>query len=73
MSPETLEKALDALVDEYRTRCLWFLREDYYPKTTEERLKVLGYVERHGDMAGYRRAAELKRWLLQNSNAASVG
>jgi hypothetical protein len=23
------------LVDKYRTRCLWFLREDFYP-TTEE-------------------------------------
>ena len=72
MSAEAFERALDALVDEYRTRCLWFLREDYYPKTTEETLKVLGYVEQHGDMAGYRRAAELKQWLLRNSNAASV-
>ena len=33
---ETVEKAVDILVDDYRTRCLWFLRADYYPATREE-------------------------------------
>ena len=41
---------LDWLVDEYRSRCLWFLREDFYPATLAERLMVLAYVERHGDI-----------------------
>lgn len=50
-------KAVNELIDEYRTRCLWFLRPDYYPTTTEQRLRLLGYIERHGDLQAYRRAS----------------
>jgi hypothetical protein len=28
-------------VDPYRARCLWFLREDYYPRTLAEREDVV--------------------------------
>ena len=36
--PEDDAKAaeLRGLVDEYRSRCLWFLREDYYPATRDD-------------------------------------
>lgn len=61
-----------ALADEYRTRCLWFLREDYYPETPAEAARVLEYIERHGDQAAFRKAAPLRQWLSQNSNAPSV-
>ena len=64
--------AIDTLVDRYRNRCLWFLRPDYYPATDSERLHVLAYIERYGDLEAYRYAARLKRWLLQNSNALSA-
>jgi hypothetical protein len=74
MDPEAVEVAasINRLVDEYRTRCLWFLRPDYYPATHEEQLRVLGYVERYGDVAAYRRAARLRQWLLHPSKAASA-
>ena len=65
-------RSVDALVDEYRTRCLWFLRPDYYPATTEQRLRVLGYIERYGDLAAYRRASALRQWLSRPSSEASV-
>jgi hypothetical protein len=61
--------AIDRLVDEYRLRCLWFLRPDYYPSTDAERIRVLTYIERHGDRDAYRRAREMRRWLSQTSNA----
>ena len=64
--------AVDTLVDRYRDRCLWFLRPDYYPATDTERLRVLAYIERYGDLEAYRQAARLKRWLLQSSNAPSA-
>jgi hypothetical protein len=64
--------AIDRLVDEYRLRCLWFLRPDYYPSTDAERVRVLQYIERHGDRDAYRRAREMRRWLSQNSNARSA-
>jgi hypothetical protein len=65
--------AVNRLVDEYRVRCLWFLRPDYYPSTLEERLRVLGHIERHGDRQAFRRATALKRWLSPGSSAPSVG
>ncbi len=63
---------VNALVDEYRTRCLWFLREDYYPQTRAEALRVLKYIERHGDVKAFQKAATLRQWLLQNSSAPSA-
>lgn len=69
----TAAEAVNRLIDEYRVRCLWFLRPDYYPSTLEEQLQVLGYIERHGDREAFRRAATLKRWLSPNSSAPSAG
>jgi hypothetical protein len=65
-------EAVNRLVDEYRHRCLWFLREDYYPTTDDQRLRVLGWIERYGDVAAYRRAAEVRRWLSRTSSAPSA-
>ncbi len=70
---EAATSAVDRLVDEYRVRCLWFLRPDYYPATLGERLRTLGYIERHGDREAFRRAATLKRWLSRDSNGPSAG
>lgn len=64
--------AVDRLVDEYRTRCLWFLREGFYPRSTEERIAVLRLIERNADRDGFRRAAELRRWLSPSSNERSA-
>ena len=69
----TVETAVDRLVDEYRVRCLWFLRPDYYPSTVDQRLRVLGYIERYGDREGFRRAQALRRWLSPASSAPSAG
>jgi len=69
---ETSMDRVNALVDEYRTRCLWFLREDYYPQTRAEALRVLDYIERHGDVKAFQKAATLRQWLLQNSSAPSA-
>jgi hypothetical protein len=63
---------LSALVDRYRTRCLWFLRPDYYPATDAEVLRVLGYLERYGDREAFTRAGSIRRWLSPPSNDASA-
>lgn len=65
-------KIVDALVDEYRARCLWFLRVDYYPRSAEERLRVLGYIECYGDREAYRKAARVREWLSHPSSAESA-
>jgi hypothetical protein len=71
-SPET-DTALREFVDEYRDRCLWFLRRDYYPATAEEARGVLDSIQRHGDRDGFRRAARIRQWLSHSSSATSVG
>jgi hypothetical protein len=71
--PARLRDVVNRLVDEYRPRCLWFLREDYYPVTDDERIRVLEQIERHGDVAAYRRAAELRQCLSRTSSAPSAG
>lgn len=68
-----IAETVNRLVDEYRRRCLWFLRDDYYPTTDEERLRVLDYIQTHGDRKAYVRAAEVHRWLSRASSATSAG
>ncbi len=70
---KAVTETVNRLVDEFRVRCLWFLRPEYYPATLEERLRVLVYIERHGDREAFRRAAALKRWLSPTSSAPSAG
>lgn len=70
--PPNLVNAVNALVDDYRTRCLWFLRPDYYPETPAQRLRVLDYVQRYGDRDAHVRAASLRQWLSQTSSADSA-
>ena len=73
LDPKALEDELIALVGAYRTRCLWFLRPDFMPTSNDERLRVLDYIQRYGDLEGFRRAAALRRWLSPTSSAASAG
>ncbi len=63
---------VNALVDEYRTRCLWFLRVDWYPATLEDRLRALASIERHGDNAAFQRARALRAWLSRTFKEASA-
>jgi hypothetical protein len=67
-----LETALRALVDDYRDRCLWFLRSDFYPSDRKEILRTIGYIERYGDRRAFERTAEIRRWLSRHSSASSV-
>jgi hypothetical protein len=68
-----VNEAVDRLIDEYRIRCLWFMRSDYYPKTQEQRLRALRYIEQRGDREAYRKAGTLRQWLSRHSSAESAG
>jgi hypothetical protein len=74
MNDETtaVTEAVNSLVDEYRHRCLWFLRDDYYPTTDDERHRVLEYIQRYGDRGAYLRAAEIRQWLSRTSSVRSA-
>ena len=68
----TAAEKVNALVNEYRARCLWFLRPDYYPRSMEDCLRILGYIERYGDREAFRKAAGVRRWLSRPSSAESA-
>jgi hypothetical protein len=71
MEPDAVDAAVRALVDQYRSQCLWFLREDYYPTRDVERERVVRLIERHGSLDAFQRVATIRSWLLQRSNDAS--
>ena len=71
-----VEEVLDevhALMDRYRSRCLWFLATDYYPRTRVEVLRILGELERHGDREAFHAAASIRQWLSPTSSDTSAG
>jgi hypothetical protein len=72
-SHDDVAAAIDALVDECRSVALWSLRPDYYPRTDDERRRVLETIQKHGDVDVFKRAARLREWLSRNSSAASAG
>ena len=63
--------AVQEIVEDYRDRCLWFLRRDFVPRTDEEALRVLELIERYGDRAGFERAQRLREWLRLPTSAES--
>lgn len=70
--PPPAADELRVLVDEYRDRCLWFLRRNYYPATQDEALRVLDAISRHGGVEAFRRAARIRSWLSPGSSATSA-
>ena len=71
--PHTVEEPLRTIVDQYRGRCLWFLRSGYYPETIAEAERVLEAIQRYGDREAFQRAGEVRRWLSQGTSAKSAG
>lgn len=72
MDPVLVERIKPLLV-KYRSRCLWFLREDFFPETLQQALLVLDNIEKHGDREGFIEARRVKEWLSQISSATSAG
>lgn len=66
------EASLRQFIDEHRSRCLWFLREDYYPATAAQRREVLRQIEQHGDRQAFQQVAQFRAWLSQHSSETSA-
>jgi hypothetical protein len=68
-----IRKQLIPLVNRYRERCLWFLKEDYVPNTPGEASIVLDFIERYGDREAFTETRRLKKWLSLNFRETSAG
>ena len=69
---EDVRRQGNQLVDEYRDRCLWFLRADYYPTDLQDVLRTLDYIRRSGDREAFRKAGKLYQWLSPDSSRPSA-
>jgi len=69
---DDIKEQLTVLMRRYRSRCLWFLAEDFMPETPEQAMRVLEYIERYGDREGFIQARRLKQWLSPSISEASV-
>ena len=77
-APVPLEKRLlgvfddiNALAEEYRDRCLWFLKPGFFAGTPEEAFRILDLIERYGDRSAFQRAGKLRKWLSLHIKAVS--
>jgi hypothetical protein len=71
-SREEIVRAIDALVDECRVECLWYLRPDFHPDTDVEREQVLDAIQARSTRDVFQRAGILKAWLSRHSSAESA-
>ena len=73
MTPDpALNAEVRSFVDDYRERCLWFVRTDYYPSTADEILRVLRWIRVRGDREAFQRAGKIEEWLSRTSNEKSA-
>jgi hypothetical protein len=70
ISPDILE-ALHRLVEANRLQCLWFMRDDYLPRSAAEAERALAEIELHGDRRAWAEAREIRAWLSRTTSAAS--
>lgn len=73
IAEKELIKEIRTLIEKYRVQCLWFLKENYFPETPEQVIRILEKIEKHSDRKGFIRAREIKQWLLQKYSVKSFG
>ena len=67
LAENDLARAVDELIDDCRSTCLWHQRPDYYPADDEARVRVLDEILGHADRATFIRASKLRQRLLARS------
>ena len=57
-----------SLMRDYRTMCLWFAPENCCPHNDVQLEQILTSFERYGDLAAYKRAGRIRKWLSPDFN-----
>ena len=66
---DRVEAEINRLAEEYRFMCLWSTPREYLAATDEQRFATLSDIERYGDREAFKRARELREWLLRVSKS----
>lgn len=69
--PHEILLAVHRLVEANRLPCLWFMRDDFLPRSASEVERALTEIENHGDRAAWIEARSIRAWLSRTTNAAS--
>jgi hypothetical protein len=69
---DEIQQQLVALIECYRSRCLWFLAKDFVPETPAQVMRVLEYIECYGDREAFVQARRLKQWLSPSPSEESA-
>jgi hypothetical protein len=62
---------IEALVEQNRVTCLWFLDAAFRPDTPAKAMQALDSIVRYGSRDAFIRASELRKWLSQTSSRPS--
>ncbi|MBR3582580.1 MAG: hypothetical protein IKO01_03955 [Kiritimatiellae bacterium] len=60
-----------AVVEDCRATCLWSMGDVLHPRSERQLEQVLSAIERNGNLAAYRRAGEIRKWLSPDSRPRS--
>ena len=73
MSVEDIAKTEEfrSIVEDYRGMCFWFMADDWFPNDKRGYEMAAENLEHYGDMRAYRKAGEIRQWLLQPSSRTS--
>jgi hypothetical protein len=65
-------KQAHSLIRQCRSKCLWFMRDDYLPTDRAGLLRSMRSIENNGTRDAYIQARSIEQWLLQHSKKTSV-
>ncbi len=57
---------INAIIDKYRSFCLWFYPKNWYPETHASAVRALNQIQKNGDVAAFKEASKALVWLSQN-------
>lgn len=71
-NPDMVQDIISEINNSCRAQCLWHFAKDYYPETDEERIRILHYIESHGNLELFRQAKNYERWLWLLLNSSEI-
>ena len=62
-----------SVVEDCRASCLWHMGDALHPRSAGQVEQVLSAIERYGNLDGFRRVGEIRKWLSPDSRPPCCG